>query len=286
MIASGKTFFGRGCLIPLAWAIFALCSCGADAPGSAETELTLTMPEWPPTHPALEGWRVVFYDHAGPNVRQTGPRTRELTVTLDKNQCAPVLCWALVSAPADDSGDEGPLPFFLPAGCVYPASSTPAWEEGFAAQLCYDLLANGAGDYTPRERRAYCNRFNWRRLNTEIAALVAAKDGATPWQLDRQRILAAVLAGKFTKASLKLAAATVTLDLPESAAGTPYLWQTYVPAPSLECADGTVAFPYRSGTTENLLLDESRGRVYLVAAAGKGAYRLAIFPQPRYTARR
>jgi hypothetical protein len=225
------------------------------------------------------------------------PGTREVTLDLDKNQCAPLLFYPLSGNSADDLS----LSFFAPAGCVYPASTTATWLDGFGARLCLDLLTQVTPGQTAEQRRAFCNRFNWQRFSSEVVAMdqAAAAESTesmelssintpyNPWNLNRQKIITAISTGKFTKTTLKGNAKdkpiSVTVNI-TSGAASPIYYQPYVLASPVFPigAPASLTVPYRAGVGDNVLFDPNAGAVLLVSPEGKN-YRLAILPLGHYT---
>jgi hypothetical protein len=275
--------------IPL---FFAACADPSALPGSTSSRVTVTLPAYPPERPELRGWLMV-QSTAPPSYLP--PTDRDVTVTLEKNRCAPFLFYPLTGTPVGDSSllsqtspalspDELSLRFFAPAGCVYPAGTAATWQDGFASRLCLDLLIHTTPDLSAEQRQAFCMRFNWQRFSREVAALEqAATESRTietfnPWNLDRQKIITAICAGKFTKTALRVKVIPITVSASEQTA----YYQPYVLASPLTTeADGTFAVPYRSDARDNALFDPTAGAVLGIYPQDEN-YRLAVLPLEHY----
>jgi hypothetical protein len=235
---------------------------------------------------------------AGASPTVLPPAAGSVTVTLDKNQCAPFLFYPLTSTLPEETGEELPLRFFAPAGYIYPSGTNATWRDGFGTNLCLDLLSQTSPGQTAEQRRAFCNRFNWQRFSDEVEALeqAAADDISSintpfnPWNLNRKKIITAVSAGKFTKTTLKGSVAdkpvSVTVNL-SSGTASPIYYQPYILAPAIIPADdpASLTLLYCVTPDNNILFDPNAGAVLLICpeASPSKNYRLAVLPLEHYT---
>ena len=107
------------------------------------------------------------------------------TLDMQKNTVAAVLAYPITNGKAGK-----------PYGAVYPYNTRLSKKEGFSAYIA-DRLYRGA-DNKDAATQDYVSRFNWPRF-IEICSSFE-----NPWDIDEERILNALSAGKFSKSDIKL----------------------------------------------------------------------------------
>ena len=168
-------------------------------PGWKKETVTITLPEYPAaSHPPLAGWIISYWNEAGGHSQFISSGQQELFLTMEKNIPAAILCYPLTTV------DGATVSFFHPAACIYPYSSTATWEEGFAAEIFFQL----AQEKSPQELSSSpLLRFNWPRLTQQVAKRFrqAQEKGRvfSPWFLQQEALKADIQQGRASTRSIK-----------------------------------------------------------------------------------
>ena len=167
------------CLVTLA-AGLSLCSCELFA---KEETVDFELPQWPDYLPELQGWEVTCSGAAlrqaqGPRVLSKGPDAKTITLRLDKN----IPCCIIVTPITE-------VPFFKPAGTIYPYSQKITWSGGYAAYL-FKIIPES-------------EQFNWEKL------LGTLETCDNPWLLNSQQVLEGIAYCNFNANKLKLSGAII-----------------------------------------------------------------------------
>ncbi|MDR3284193.1 MAG: hypothetical protein LBS97_03315 [Treponema sp.] len=199
---NSRQLFGRTLLrVPALILLAAGCALADRNPGVTE-EVTVVLPSYPAELPPLTGWLLVWEEGSAEARQILPPETRSVTLRLLKNRCSPALFFPLNISPESSAGSEGAyLQVFQGGGCIYPFSVDASWQDGFGAKLLLDILTHQGGEY--KELRSFCESFNWKRFQNEIAALADQDPFYNPWNINRGKIFASFAAGKFSKTLLK-----------------------------------------------------------------------------------
>ena len=130
-------------------------------PGWKKETVHITLPEYPAeSHPTLSGWKIIYWNEAGGDVQFIAPSQQEISITMEKNIPAAVLCYPLTTM------DDATVSFFHPAGCIYPYSTTARWEEGFTAETFFQLAQSKSFHQLSSSPLLH---FNWPRLTQQVA---------------------------------------------------------------------------------------------------------------------
>lgn len=167
-----------------------LCSCSlATHLQSYEYEaVTFTLPQWPASLPALQGWTIAGDSGTDKTRAQTlslPPDAKSFTLHLKKNEP-----FYVCASPQSLAGG-----FFKCAGTIYPYSSTVTWSGGYAAVTMKTLKAAAS--------QSYLLRFNWERF-INVLEQKQQNQSATynPWLLDSSEVLQAIAYHNFTATKL------------------------------------------------------------------------------------
>jgi hypothetical protein len=258
--------------------LFTSCAFADGGFSGAKTEqVTISLPDYPEDRPQLAAWLLVHEENGSPVADVLAKDTKSATLVFDKNRFAPVLVFPLNTYSKESAAF---IRFFKPAGSIYPFSCQATWDGGFGAQLLLDLLTKPGDEYSTAELRSFCERFNWARFQTEVADLCTKDSAFNPWEMNKEKILASLTSGKFSKTTLKAAIKPVTVG---GVSGS--FFQAYVPAPVITADSGEFAFGY-SASGENMVFDGAA--VFLVCppihpgTTGGSKYRLALMPPSLY----
>ena len=181
-----------------------LCSCELF---SKDETVEFELPQWPDYLPQLQGWEVTCSGAAlrqaqGPRVLSKGPDAKTITLRLDKN----VPC-CITATPITE------VPFFKPAGTIYPYSQKITWSGGYAAYL-FKIIPES-------------EQFNWEKL------LETLEGCENPWLLDSQKVLEGIAYNSFSAGKLKITnSLCIPLDFD--------VFSSYVPENHTIQATGTV----------------------------------------------
>jgi hypothetical protein len=258
--------------------LFTSCAFADGGFSGAKTErVTISLPDYPDDRPQPAAWLLVHEENGSPVAEVLAKDTKSATLVFDKNRFAPVLVFPLNTYSKESAAYTR---FFKPAGCIYPFSLQATWDGGFGTQLLLDLLTKPGDEYSTAELRSFCERFNWTRFQTEVADLCTKDSTFNPWEMNKEKILASLASGKFSKTKLKATAKSVTVSGVEGS-----YFQAYVPASVITADSGEFSFGYNT-TGENRLFDGAA--VFLVCqpshpgTTGGTKYRLAHMPPSLY----
>lgn len=184
-----------------------LCSCQLFA---REETVEFELPEWPGYLPELLGWKLekngvpeLAVPELGRRVEGQGSHAKSLTLRLDKN----VPCSITVTPVTE-------VPFFKPAGTIYPYSQKITWSGGYAAKIFNTITES--------------SQFNWEKLLEKLESC------ENPWLLDSQEVLEGIAYHNFNANKLKLSGVvTVPLDFG--------VYSSYVPENQVFLESGTIS---------------------------------------------
>lgn len=168
-------------------------------PGWKKETVHITLPHYPAeSHPSLAGWKIIYWNETGGDVQFLAPSQQEVSITLEKNIPATILCYPLTSM------GETTVSFFHPAGCIYPYSTTASWEEGFTAETFFQLAQSKS---LQQLSSSPLLRFNWPRLTQQVIKKVqqAQEKGSifSPWFLQQELLKADIQQGNASTRSIK-----------------------------------------------------------------------------------
>lgn len=168
-------------------------------PGWKKETVTITLPDYPAaSHPSLAGWKIIYWNEAGGHSQFVSPSQKEVFLTMEKNISAAILCYPLTTL------DEATVSFFHPAACIYPYSNTATWEEGFTAEIFFQLAQN---ESLQELRSSPLLRFNWPRLTQQVTKRFqqAQEKGKifSPWFLQQDVLKADIQQGIASTRSIK-----------------------------------------------------------------------------------
>ena len=172
-----------------------VCSCELF---SKDEKVEFELPQWPDYLPELLGWEIAV----GTDTVETPPDKRHVAFHLPKNQPCCITATPITK-----------VPFFKPAGTIYPYSQKITWSGGFAAHIFNTIPEH--------------EQFNWEKL------LETLESCENPWLLDSQEVLEGIAYHNFTANKLKLSGSiNVALDFE--------VFSSYVPENQVIQESGTV----------------------------------------------
>ena len=175
-----------------------VCSCELF---SKDEKVEFELPQWPDYLPELLGWEIGCSGVV--ELVETPPDKRHVAFHLPKNQPC-----CITATPITE------VPFFKPAGTIYPYSNKITWSGGFAAHIFNTI----------QEQH---EKFNWEKL------LETLESCENPWLLDSQEVLEGIAYHNFTANKLKLSGSiNVALDFE--------VFSSYVPENQVIQESGTV----------------------------------------------
>lgn len=168
-------------------------------PGWSKETVTITLPDYPvASHPPLAGWKIIYWNESGSHSLFVSPNQQKVSLTMKKNIPAAILCYPLTTVA------EATVRFFHPAACIYPYNNTATWEEGFSAELFFQLAQKKS---LQELRNSPLLRFNWPRLTQQVIKRFqqAQEKGKifSPWFLQQNGLKADIQQGKASTRSIK-----------------------------------------------------------------------------------
>ncbi len=160
-------------------------------PGWETETVEFFLPAYPvETHPPLAGWKLVYHRGGRTQTRHLGHQERSVHLEVDKNQGTAVLFYPLTEVRGRT------VSFFRPAGCVYPYNRKATWQEGFTAEILWQLVKSRA---TQDPTTVYIRQFNWPRLTQQLdkKAQDALERGEpfSPWFLQAEELKSDIVQG-------------------------------------------------------------------------------------------
>lgn len=212
--STNKTFWQNYRLTPLSFAFILLAvtcletSCSFNPkessplellPGWNKQQIVVTLPHYPSeTHPPLAGWQILCWQKSGTYSQTLPPSQRDLTLTMEKNIPTAILCYPLTTV------NSTQVSFFHPAGCIYPYSQTPSWQEGFTAELFFQLAQTKSFEELLTSPLL---RFNWPRLTQQTDKRfqqAQERDSIfSPWFLQEELLKESILQGTASTRNIK-----------------------------------------------------------------------------------
>jgi len=177
-------------IISLLFPAISISGCSEISGGLAEQETekaVFTLDSTGYAH--VSEWNVICSSGTGIEKRRVAADTVYLTFTVQRDTPAAVLAYPV---PQNTVTEKTTI---HPAGGIYPFTSTVSMRDGFSADLLASLYA-GAVDRT--EAGSFCVRFNWDKFIQSVREL-----SSDPWNLDKNRILRAIVSRTFTQSMLK-----------------------------------------------------------------------------------
>ena len=168
-------------------------------PGWSQQQIVVTLPHYPAeTHPPLAGWQILCWQKSGTYSQTLPPSQKDFSLTVGKNIPTAILCYPLSTV------NSTQIRFFHPAGCVYPYSQTLRWQEGFTAEIFFQLAQ---GKSFEELSTSPLLQFNWPRLTqqTDKRFQQAQERNSifSPWFLQEEILKEAVLQGTASTRNIK-----------------------------------------------------------------------------------
>ena len=168
-------------------------------PGWNQQQIVFALPHYPEeTHPPLAGWQILCWQKSGTYSQTLSPSQKEFTLTMEKNIPTAILCYPLSIL------NSTQVRFFHPAGCIYPYSQTPTWQEGFTAEIFFQLAKEKSIEELLTSPLL---QFNWPRLTqqTDKRFQQAQEKNSifSPWFLQEEILKEAILQGTASTRNIK-----------------------------------------------------------------------------------
>ncbi len=168
-------------------------------PGWETETVEFFLPAYPEeTHPPLAGWTLVYHRAGRTQTRHLGSREQSVRLDVDKNQGTAILFYPLTEVQGRT------VSFFRPAGCVYPYNRTATWQEGFTAEILWQLVRSRAAQ---SPSAVSIRQFNWPRITQKVDEKVQdrlAKGRAfSPWHVQAEELKSDIVQGTATVRSVQ-----------------------------------------------------------------------------------
>lgn len=163
-------------------------------PGWETETIALSLPAYPTeTHPPLAGWKLVYHRAGRTQIRHLDSWETSVHLDVDKNQGTAILFYPLTEVQGRT------VSFFHPAGCVYPYNRRAIWQEGFTAEILWQLIRSRAAQ---SPSTVYIRQFNWPRLTQQLDRLaqdrLAKGKVFSPWFVQAEELKSDIVQGTAT----------------------------------------------------------------------------------------
>ena len=156
---------------------------------STEEELCLSLPQVPQASYCIITWTDEFNCEKTKRLSQSkAGAEQQLTLTLNKNGCSPVLVTFY---------DQEDRKCTYPYGLIFPHTKTLSQKDSFAAELLRALYVSAQND-SPVQVQNYLARFDWIRF------MQTCRTYEDPWLLNKERLMKAIASGSFKKSDFQL----------------------------------------------------------------------------------